>query len=152
MITSLSTVLSSTKFICCTSFSFCNQLASSILVPSCSSEPLLANSLCQPKNWVHTHQLSLHSVFIVHFYIIMVNSKSFTLSSQPSVTAAALLFMSDWMKSITHQRGIRRTLSQFNSMISNTLVKVAVRNSKEYQSIDPPPTRRLKEKLDVSNT
>lgn len=45
MLTPFCAVLSSAKFMCCTSLSFCNQLASSRAVPSCFSETPVGREL-----------------------------------------------------------------------------------------------------------
>ena len=92
--------IASAKFMCCTSFSFRNQLASSIAVPSYSSETPVASELASTQTsnlGASTHHLPYMRSFVgiieIISSIIVVNGTSFTLSFQPSVTAAAILFV-----------------------------------------------------------
>ena len=64
MLTPFNTALSS---LCCTSFSFCNQLASSLSAPLCSNETLVASELVLAQTLSPgplTHHL--YRVFLVH--------------------------------------------------------------------------------------
>ena len=95
MFTLFRTVSSSTKFMCCVSLSFRNQLASSMAAPPVapvarelastqmsSSRPSTHHFLCTGSSWCTLAMTS---------FIIVVNGTSVTLSSQPFVMSAALL-------------------------------------------------------------
>ena len=64
----------------------------------------------------------------------------------------------DWTRSINHQSGhpgVRQTLyfvRQVDPTVSKASVRAVVRNCEKCQLIDPPPTRWLRGKLDISNT
>ena len=100
ILTPFSTASSSTKFMCIASFSFRNQLSSSIEAPPCSSETLVDRELVstqtsssEPSTRHLTHTGSSWCSLAIISSTIVVNGTSFTLSSQPLVTAAAFLCM-----------------------------------------------------------
>ena len=100
MLTPFSTVLSSAKFMCCASFYFHNQLTSSIAVASSSSVTPVAGELVSTQtlnSGPSTHHLtctgSSWCILAIIFSIMLVTETSFTLLSQPSVTATVLLFI-----------------------------------------------------------
>lgn len=94
------TMLSSAKFMCCVSFSLCNQLTFSTVASLCSSEIPVTRELAS----THMSSLgpSMHHLPHTGFswctlakisFIIVVRGVSFNLSSQLVITAAALLLM-----------------------------------------------------------
>ena len=98
-VTPFSTASSSSKFMCCTFFTFCNQLTPYIATPSCSSETQVTRELASTRtsnSGPSTHNL-LHTgsywcTLAIISSIIMINRTLFTLLSQSSMTAT-LLFM-----------------------------------------------------------
>ena len=100
MFTPFSTASSSAKFMCCMSLSFHNQLTSSRVAPSCSSDTPVARELASTQmlsSGPSTHYFpctgSSWRTLAMTSVIIVVNRTSVPLSSKPFVMSAALLLM-----------------------------------------------------------
>ena len=101
MFTLFSAASSSTKCMCWVSLSFCQQLASSIAAPSCSSDTPVARELASTqtlssgpstRHFPRTRS-SWRTLTTTTFVIIVVNETLVTLSSQPFVISTALLLI-----------------------------------------------------------